>query len=115
MGHSWRRDFVDRKWSCSSSFAGNNAMDQGPFASRRLLCDPVSLLQQIARITKTRVGVEVNRTQRLAFTNFIADFLVQNQAHGGIDHVFLLFAAATEHQAGDADLFALNAADESAG
>ena len=50
----------------------------------------------------------------LTRANRIADLLVQDQAHGGIDDIFFFLAAATEHQAGDANLFALNAGNVSA-
>ena len=47
--------------------------------------------------------------------NRVANLFVQDQAHGGIDDIFFFFAAAAEHQAGDSDLLALNAGNESAG
>ena len=46
------------------------------------------------------------------FVNWIADFLVQDEAHRGVDHVFLLFASAAQHQAGNSDLLALDAAQQ---
>ena len=57
----------------------------------------------------------MNGAERLSLANRVAYFLVQDQAHRGIDDVFFLLAAAAQHQAGNADLLALDAGNESAG
>ena len=55
----------------------------------------------------------MNCAERFTRANRIANLLVQDQAYGGIDEIFFFLAAATEHQAGDADLLALNAGNVS--
>src|ERR1019366_10192288 len=43
---------------------------------------------------------------RLAGRDFVADFLMNDDADGGIDGIFFAFAASAENDAGGADLFA---------
>src|ERR1700736_5693414 len=47
--------------------------------------------------------------KRLAIVNWVADFLVQDQAHRGINHVFFFFTTTAEHLAGAAHLLTLDA------
>ena len=57
----------------------------------------------------------MNRAERFAFPNRIADFFVQDDPDRGVDQVFLLFTAAAQHEAGNSHLLALNGFHEAAG
>src|SRR6266849_1981959 len=111
---SWSCNLLEHGWSCLCSFAGNNPMDQGPLHRGGLLPDAVSLLQQITRFGEASVGIVMNCAQWLVLANRIAHLLVQDEADGRIDEILLFFAATAEHEAGYADLLALNGVDEAA-
>src|SRR6266851_6035375 len=114
MGDSWSCNLLEHGWSFLRSFAGNNPMDQGPLHGSRLFRDAVGLLQQGSRISESCVRVVMNGAKGLPGANRVTNFFLQDQADGRIDEILLFFAATAEHEAGYADLLALNAGDEAA-
>ena len=89
-------------------------MDQWPPHGRGFLRDTIRLLQQILCAAEPGVRVVTDGAEWFALLDRVANFLVQYEAHCGIDRVFFLFAAAAEHQAGNSHLFALDKIDEPA-
>ncbi len=64
---------------------------------------------------KPRVGVVVQRAQRLALFHCVADTLVELEAHRRVDLVFLFFPAAAEDNARHTQLFALDCCNDATG
>ncbi len=50
----------------------------------------------------------MNRTERLARCDSIADFFVNNDTHGGVDRILFAFAPAAEDDACSSDVFAID-------
>src|ERR1700676_384691 len=84
----------------------NHPIKQLELLRRRSACYLIALLQQRFCARGLCVGVAVNGAERLADGNFVADLLMDDDAHGGIVRIFFALAAAAENDASGADLFA---------
>src|SRR6202163_3767552 len=84
----------------------DHAMNQGYFVRGRGGCDLIALFEQRFCARGLCVRVAVNGAERLANGNFVTDLFVDDDAHSGIDRIFLAFAASAENDASGADLFA---------
>src|ERR1700674_3426923 len=84
----------------------DHAMNQGYFVRGRGGRDLIALFEQRFCARGLCIGVAVNGTERLAGGNFVPDLFMDDDAHSGIDGIFLAFAASTEDHASCADLFA---------
>src|ERR1700686_4077645 len=84
----------------------DHAMNQGYFVRGRGGCDLIAFFQQRLCARGLCVGVAVDGAERLANGNFVTDLFMDDDAHGGINRIFLAFAASTEDDASGADLFA---------
>src|ERR1700687_1242203 len=84
----------------------DHAMNQGCFVRGRGGRDLIAFFQQRLCAHSLCVGVAVNGAERLADGNFVTYLLMDDDAHRGIDGIFLAFSASAEDDTGGADLFA---------
>src|SRR4029077_19600417 len=95
--------------------SANQAAHQWLLFERSLLTDVIALGDAALGFGKFGVAIVVNRGQRFSFFHAIADTLMEFEANGVIDFVFLSFTASAEHGERNAKLFAVGSDDETGG
>src|SRR5581483_11967758 len=83
-------------------------MDEWPSGFRRRSVDLIAGFDQSLCLRGTRLRIVINGAKRLARRHFVSNLLVQLDSNRGINGVLLLLSPATKHDAGLADLFALD-------
>src|SRR5208283_466633 len=113
-----RKDVAERQHRNQAENAGksshlvlsfmNHAMNQRRPVSQRRGRNCVAFFQQLAGACSLRVGVTMNRAQRFAGGNLVANLLMDDNADGGINGILFLLASAPKNHARRSNLFAFD-------
>ncbi len=93
----------------------NNSLDNEARGGRRFEADAVGRLQAARRLRQFVRVVVVEGGNRFAGFDGVAEFFPQLQADGVVNKVVLFVSAAAQKEAGQADLFTVNAVDKAVG
>src|SRR5579872_1617853 len=89
-------------------YSANQTVNQRLPGRRRLVGDLVTGLDHLSCRRHSRLGIVVNRAQRLAPGHTLAHLLTQHEADRRVYAVFLPFPSPAQHHAGDSNLLALD-------